>query len=246
MRCSLKGIDVRQLVIPAIFQTPFPDQQAIKSAEQGLEYIEDAVGTIIEHDFSAEAIRLEDVADLIGDASPRAIKKAINKAQKIAHDAYDGEYNPPTSIAPEALIYQITAHTIYECGRLSKDLIEYTVRTYFDSMFDVSALETESDMACWAFLIDYFEDNLRYGGYRPISAILKRSGHKFVSKTRLNTFIRKNCWWGVEEDVADVFQIWMDEPGVVDIAMAGTKILEAYLFKVAEDNFETSKAVVNS
>lgn len=236
MRFDLAGIDVRQLIIPAVFRTPFPDPQAVLEAEKGLTCVEQAVELILEHGFSPEAIRLDDIGDLMGQTIKKSMRKDINEMQKIAYDSYDGEYYPPQILPAENLIYKVTAHTIYECGRLSTDLVEYTVKTLFDSMFDVEALETESDMACWAFLIEYFEDNLRHGGYRSLSTALAQSGSRYVSKTRMGTFIKKNYWYGVREDIWDIFQLDKEEPSVTDVAIAGTEMLKNYLFKVAEDN----------
>ena len=236
IKTRLAGIDIRQLAISAIFKTPFPKPQAILQAEKGLNFVEQAVEILLEHQFSPEAIRLDDIADLMGNVTPRTIRKEIKRAQKIALDNYDGEYDPPLPIPAESLIYRVAAHTIYECGRLSGDLIEYTVRTYFDSMYDIEALETESDMACWAFMIEYYEDNLRYGSYRPTTPLIKQAGSRFVSRTRMETFLKKNFWWGNSSDVEDIFNINIGEPTITEVALAGTQVLEAYLFKVAEDN----------
>ncbi len=236
MKFNLTGIDVRQLIIPAVFQTPFPKPQAVLEAEKGLMYVEQAVELLLEHGFSPEAIRLDDIADLMSSTAKKTMRREINKMQKIAYEAYDGEYYPPQILPAESLIYKIAANTIYECGRLSTDLVEYTVKTHFDSMFDTEAIETESDIACWVFLIEYFEDNLRHGGYRSFSTALTQSGSRFVSKPRMETFIKKNCWYGIPEDIWDIFQLDKEEPSATDVAIAGTKVLESYLFKVAEDN----------
>lgn len=55
----------------------------------------------------------------------------------------------------------------------------------------------------------------------------------------METFLKKNCWWGSHSDVEDVFGINIGEPTVTEVALAGTQMLEAYLFKVAEDNEES-------
>lgn len=225
MKSNLQHVDIRSTIIPAFFQSPYARAEVIREADEGLRDIELSIITILDQEISPFAIKLKNVAELLG-TTEKKMKSHIKAAQRVARDKYDGTYGRPEPVAVEKTIYFMTAMIIAECGRVSDDLDEYTVRFHMDEVFDLAALDTAQDLACWCFLVDYFEHCLK-NGKTPITNFMKMHGSSAVSRSKLQSFIKKNDWYGDVEAFGDIFGINIATPTLSDIAKYGLESFEA-------------------
>lgn len=186
----LKQINVTRFARYVVFGTCDIAPELEARARKGLDCIEKIVTGMFAQDMLPYAIHLSDVAELIG-ISPKEAKRRITSVLKLGHDSYDGVYGRPPILKPEHVVYLVAALVIHEYGRKSGDFVKYKL----DGYLDISAIETGYDMACYTFLIEYFERCFEYGK-TPITKYLKENGGGMVTSTRVMHYIANNDWYG--------------------------------------------------
>ena len=194
----LDQINIRRFAKYVVFNTSDIKPEVETKARKGLSYFEKIVSEMLSQNMYTYALRLEDTATLVG-SSYREVRSNIKRALKIGQEDYDGTYGRPEDITPERAIYITTALIIQEYGRKTDDLIEYVVRYHIGDFLDFGALESEYDMACYVYLIEYLERCLTFGKI-PITKDLKENRNNMVSSKRIMSFIRKNYWYGSYKD----------------------------------------------
>ena len=185
----LRHINITRFARYVVFGTCDIAPELEEKAKKGLDCIEKIVAGMFTQDMLPYAINLSDVAELIG-VSPKEAKRRITNVLKLGYDSYDGVYGRP-ELKPEHAVYLVAALVIHEYGRKAGDLVKYKL----DGYLDISAIETGYDMACYVFLIEYFERCLLYGK-TPITKYLRENSGGMVSSNRIMHFITNNEWYG--------------------------------------------------
>ena len=237
MNLSLKDADIQGVLVPAFFATPHPSAEVLKEARVGLHNLNCAVATILDQGISPHALKVDDLVSYIGGITPKAFCDSIMAAQKVARDMYDGTFDPPAILPIEKKLYSIVAIVLSEIGRRSDDINEYTVKRHFDEVFDLSAIDTVADFACWCLLIEYFEYSLREEKAVPITKFLKTHGSTLTTESRMMTFIKKNEFYDNSDVFADIFGITGSKPTLSQVAKLGFETFSYYKTLIEERNF---------
>lgn len=237
MKFDLTDVDVQAVLSPAFFASPHPKEEVVAAARKGFHALNCAVVAILDQGVSPYAIKIDDLVEYIGGMSPKEFCRSIIDAQKIAHDRYDGKYDPPEVLSVEQKLYSITAIVIAEIGRRSQDINEYTVKYFFDTIFDLSAIETAADLACWCLLIEYFEYCLSENKVAPITKFIKSHGNSLTTESRVKTFIRKNEFFISPTVFEEKFGISISSPTLSDIAKHGFETFKIFKENIDERNF---------
>ena len=234
MKIDLTHVSVMKIVKPCVFQTRFVPDEILKPADRGLHDIELAVVTLISHELNDYCLRIDDVCDLFG-GKPNVMRREVRELISLAHDFYPGKFDPPAIIAPDKMIYGITAIVIAEASRLNDDIDQYVVRTKMDSLFDIAAIDNVYDFACYRSLMEYFEYCLSFGK-SSICDFIKRCGGTLVTKHRMMTFLKKNIWYNNQLEFQSRFgEEYLPEATLSDITnVAYKKFVE--LKRVTEEN----------
>lgn len=238
MKINLNKLHVKPITTSVLFQTPHVPAEALRDADEGIKILERFVTEMLEHGCQPDSLQIEELSNMIG-ADLKKAKDSIKHAQKVAYRYYDGTFDKPAPVSPEKLLYVLGAILIAEDGRMSDDVVQYTVRTSMDMYFDLSALETPSDFACFVFLIEYFETCLSSKRI-PFTPYLRKysKNNPFVSDRRLATFLRKNWWYGDEEETSDLFMLSTTTPSSASVAGAMLENLNRFKADTEEQNFE--------
>lgn len=234
MKFDLRHVDIRSIMLPAFFQTPHVKEEVVREANVGLRDMERGIVAILDQEISSYAIKLDDVASIIG-LSGKEMRSHIKAAQKVAREKYDGTYDPPEMIDIETQLYVITAIVISESGRISEDITSYTVRANMDEIFDLSAIQSAADFACYCYLMEYFEHCLNHGKV-PISVYLKDYSNVMVTKHKLTNFIKKNSWYEDREEFCEIFGVYISSPKLPDVANYGFEKFEDLRRQIFERN----------
>ena len=236
MNLNLKDADIQGVLVPAFFASPHPSNEALKEARAGLHNLTCAVVTILDQGVSPHVLRVDDLIDYIGGITPKDFADSIMEAQKVARDQYDGTFDPPAVLPLEKKLYSIAAIVLSEIGRRSDDIDEYTVKRHFDEIFDLSAIDTTADFACWCLLIEYFEYCLREGKAAPITKFIKMHGSSLTTESRMMTFIKKNEFYEYSDVFAERFGITESKPTLSQVAKLGFETFEYYKHAIEERN----------
>lgn len=237
---TLQQVNIRKLILPVVYGTTNVSDEALKLGDQGLKTLEILIRTALEHDLVSNALEIEKLVDVtVSGLTANSAIGNINKLMKVAHDKYDGKFEPPAIGDPEKMFYFLLAYTLADCGRVSEDPIEWSVRWNMDTLFDMGAIETAHDMACWAFLVEYFEDCLNRGERIPITRYFKNYGRAMVTPRRLEAFLKKNYWYGDADESKRLFMLDTESPAVSSITGAAleffTRIYEEKLEEIEEE-----------
>ena len=236
MKVNPSKLHVRSVIVPALFQTSHVKDEVLKEAKDGIRALDIMITEILDQGTSPLAIRFDDVADMVG-ATSKKLKHDIKAAMKVAHDRYDGTFDPPMVIDVEKELYLLAAIVIADEGRMSDDVVKYVVRTNMDEFFDLGAIDTAYDFACWAFLIDYFETCLENGRV-SLTNYLKQHDSALVSARRLNSFIKKNWWYGDADEAGRLFMLNTEGPSLGSVINAMLENLETIKVNTEEANFD--------
>ncbi len=237
MKFNLSEADVQAVLSPAFFASPHPRDEVVAAARKGFHALNCAVVAILDQGISPYALKIDDLVECIGGMTPKEFCRSVNEAQKIAHDRYDGKYDPPEVLPVEQKLYSITAIVISEIGRRSQDINEYTVKYLFDTVFDLSAIETVADFACWCLMIEYFEYCLREDKAVPITKFIKMHGNSLTTESRVKTFIRKNEFFVSPTVFEEKFGVKISNPTLSEIAKLGFETFKIYKENIDERNF---------
>jgi hypothetical protein len=191
----LDHINITRFAKYVAFNTCDIAPEAETKIQKGMSCLEKMITEMLSQDVLPYAIRFGDVAQLVG-TNEKDAKRLIRGVLKLGQESYDGTYGRPATITPEHALYITTALIIQEYGRKINDLDEFVVRYNISDFLDIGAIETEYDMACYAFLIDYFESCLKYNKKLPLLKYLKENGNSFVTSTRLKRYFERNDWYG--------------------------------------------------
>lgn len=224
----LDHINVTRFVKYVAFNTCDIAPEVETKIQKGLSCFEKMITEMLSQDMLPYAIRFADVAQLVG-TNEKDAKKQIRSVLKLGQEYYDGTYGRPIMIEPERALYITAALVIQEYGRKINDLDEFVVRYNISDFLDIGAIENEYDMACYAFLIDYFESCLSYNKKLPITKYLKENGNSFVTSTRLKRYLERNDWYG-DENLTDEIGFPGATPRVSDV----TSTLVDIFFKIRE------------
>ena len=237
----LDQINIRRFAKYVVFNTSDIKPEVETKARKGLSYFEKIVSEMLSQNMFTYALRLEDTATLVG-SSYREVRSNIKRALKIGQEDYDGTYGRPGDITPERAIYITTALIIQEYGRKTDDLIEHVVRYNIGDFLDFGALESEYDMACYVYLIEYLERCLTFGKI-PITKDLKENRNDMVSNKRIMSFIRKNYWYG-NDKTAESLGFNCATPKLSEVANTLFEIVESIrdITKDIHEDYELNKA----
>ena len=238
MKVDLKKLHVESLVVNCLFQTEHVEESALKAAKDGVHELNLLITEMLDQGITPGAIKIEDLADMLGGVSAKKIRKDIKNAMKVARDSYKGTFDKPEVIEPDSELYLLAAIAIAEDGRMSNDLIRYTVRSNMNNYFDISAFETYYDFACFVALIDYFEDCLKLGRRIQISRWLKTYGSPLVSTRRMSSYLGKNWWYGNPEASESLFMLYTESPQLSSVTNAMLEVLEKEIVEINDRNFE--------
>jgi len=211
----LRSINIERFAKYAIFDSCDIDPTVLSKATKGIQITGRMVTEMLAHEVSDYATRFSDLADMLG-VSEQEAKRMIRAAVKVGYDQYDGTYGHPIKLEPEQLIYIVAALTIQEYGRKTDNLDEYVVRRFLSDYVDIGAIESDHDMSCYAFLIDYFEYCL--GNEKvPITRYLKSFAGTKVTSKRLMSFFKRNFWYNDANAAEKVIGYACCSPKLADI-----------------------------
>ncbi len=222
---TVSKINIRKLIIPIIFGTNDISDETLNEVKKELRNIEVLITEMLDQGMSPFAMSIEDLAEMTGGASAKQIRRDLTRVMKIAHDKSGVTFEKPPVIEPERMFYILSAYILGECGRVSDDPAEWTVRFNMQDLFDMGALDSANDMVCWAFLIEYFEDCLMRGRM-PITNYIKNYANSKVSARRLMTYLKKNYWYGDIEESSNLFMLSTATPSLSSIVNAALERFE--------------------
>lgn len=240
MRVDLSKLHVNSVVIPALFQSSHVKDEVIKEAGDGIRALNLLISEMLDQEITPFSIKIEDIAEMIG-ADKKKLRRDIKNAMKTAHDKYDGVYDPPTVVEVDKIFYIMSAIVIADNGRMSNDIIEYVVRTNLDEYFDIGALDTAYDFACYIALIDYFETCLRNGRV-ALTPFLKQYSNSMVTTRRLESYFKKNWWYGDPDTSERLFMLNTESPSISSVTNAMLENLNRILQNTEEANFDIPTA----
>lgn len=223
----LRHINITRFARYVVFGTCDIAPEIETKAKKGLDCIEKIVAGMFTQDMLPYAIQLSDVAEIIG-ISSREAKRCIANVLKLGYDSYDGVYGRP-ELKPEHAVYLVAALVIHEYGRKAGDLVKYKL----DGYLDISAIATGYDMACYIFLIEYFERCFEYGK-TPITKYLKENSNGMVTSARIMHYIANNDWYGNNKAYKNNFETM--SPKLSEIANV--------LFENLKDDLEKEKELL--
>lgn len=226
---NLEGVDISKIVRFAFFQTLNVKPEVLELAKEGIDEFETAVRLLIENRFSRDALRLDDLAILMG-TNGRTLSKHITAAQKVAHDKYDGKFDPPGFMNPQVQLYQITSLALTEIGRVSKDIDVYTVLTFINRFFKVG--EKPGDIACYTFMCDYFITCLRQG-FISITKFAKTDNT--VTAGRLSTWLQNQAY-NNKTEFRKLFGPYSIEPTLGAVSNFGYKYFNELKYAISDRN----------
>lgn len=233
-------LNIRNVVEDSLFYGGDTEvrRKAIVRSETGIDNLTRCVEEILGGGISKLCVTLKDVAGFI-QVDLRDLKKSITEAQRNAKVAYDGYYSLPEINDPEKVVYGMVVNTIYEIGRVSKDIDEYVVLTSMDSIFSV--IETPSDMLAFGWFIDWAVFSLRHDKWIPLTAFLKEN-HE-IGKLTLYTFIRKQPWYDFEDESQELLGV-PARSSVKDIGRAIRDLLSDFKSHVCETEGDRVYSIV--
>jgi hypothetical protein len=231
---TLGTVNVHRLIVPVIFGTDNVSDETLNLVKKDLRNLELLITEMLDQGVSPYAVEIDDLAEMTG-ISAKEFRKGLKRIMKVAHDKYDGTFDKPdANLEPEQLFYILAAYVLGDCGRVSDDPAEWTVRYGMSDYFEFGAIKGAKDMLCWAFLVEYFEDCLNRGRI-PITNYIKQYGNLRASARRLMTFMKNNSWYGDANASSDLFMLCTETPSLSSILSATLEQFDATYRKKKEE-----------
>jgi len=217
---NLDHINMGRIAKMLIFNTCDVRPEIEKQAEKGIRDTVRIATEMLSQEMLSHVISLDDAAESIG-ISAQDARRHIKKAIKVGRTNYDGKFGQPEILDPDQLVYQTIAYAIDEYGRTADDINEYVVKYYIGEYLDVTAIKTKHDMGCYVFLIDFFERYLNEKLEKTsFTKYLKGYIGPAVTSARLMSFMKKNDWYGNDDETFSKIGVRMSSPKLSDIINA--------------------------